>query len=259
MKKTYVVSIGVVVLLITAVLSILFVHKSKPMSGAPPYVVEDLEPQEDFSLSWLQQWKRPLGPPRVGLQVGHWKNDELPEELARLKGNTGASGGGKSEAEVNLTIALETEKILEKKGIIVDILPATVPPEYWADAFVAIHADGSESALTSGYKVAPPRRDVTGNARKLSKHIELSYGEITRLTVDPNVTRNMTGYYAFAFWRYKHAVHPMTVPVIIETGFLTSSSDRTIIVDRPELSAQGISTGVIAYLQEIGILDPSNT
>lgn len=37
---------------------------------------EDIEGFPNFA-----DWQRPDGPPRVGLQVGHWKTQELPDEL----------------------------------------------------------------------------------------------------------------------------------------------------------------------------------
>lgn len=225
-------------------------------TGAPPYAFEDLNPPE-APLSWLDDWTRPDGPPKVGLQVGHWKNSELPEELSRLIGNTGASGGGKSEWEVNYAIAEETKRILEEKGVIVDILPATIPQEYWADVFVAIHADGSTDFYKSGFKAAAPRRDYSGGANELLSLVEEEYEKVTGMKKDPNVTRNMRGYYAFAWWRYEHAVHPKTSSIILETGFLTSSSDRRIIVSRPEIPAGGLAKGILKFLENKDLLGPS--
>ncbi len=217
-------------------------------TGAPPYVIEDLTPPDPDPFEWLNTWTRPEGPARVGLQVGHWKNNELPEELERLRGNTGASAAGKSEWEVNYAIAEETKNILAEKNIIVDILPSTVPPRYWADVFVAIHADGSTDRSASGFKIAAPRRDFSGNAIDLVEFITETYGAETKLLFDDNISRNMTGYYAFAWWRYEHAVHPKTASVILETGFLTNANDRKIIVNRPEVSAKGLANGIIKYL-----------
>lgn len=226
------------------------------ISGAPPYLVVDEGPSEEQldEYAYLNNWKRPEGPPRVGLQAGHWKNDELPEELKRLTGNTGATGGGKSEAEVNLAIAEHTKMLLEEKGIIVDILPTTVPIDYWADVFVSIHADGSLDTTKSGFKAAYPRRDLTGNAKTLVKEIETAYQEVTQLPLDPNVTRNMTGYYAFGWWRYDHAVHPMTTAAILETGFLTNFSDQQLLIKNPQKVASGLSRGIISYLEKVQLL-----
>jgi N-acetylmuramoyl-L-alanine amidase len=153
------------------------------------------------------------------------------------------------EWEVNLAIAEETKKILEQRGIIVEILAATVPPEYWADVFVAIHADGSLDRSKSGYKVASPWRDFSGKAETLVKAIEDSYSSATGFKKDPNITRNMRGYYAFAWWRYEHSIHPMTTASILETGFLTNASDRKIIVNQPQISAKGLAEGIINFLQ----------
>jgi hypothetical protein len=232
-----------------------FFMSSKLVTGAPPYDVFDIPPSEDTDeYDYLKDWVRPEGPTKVGLQVGHWKSNELPEELQRIRGNTGASGGGKSEQEVNLKIAEVTKKLLEDQGILVEILPATVPQEYFADVFVSIHADGSLDPGKSGFKAATPRRDMTGKADDLIAAVEVSYQSATGLPKDPNVTRNMKGYYAFSYWRYDHAVHPMTTSLILETGFLSSPSDRKIIVAKPELSAKGLADGVFAFLREQGLI-----
>lgn len=215
----------------------------------PESAVMDVDPY-----AWLRDWKRPEGPPKVGLQVGHWKNEELPDELSRLIGNTGTSGGGYTEVEVNLEIALIVAKHLEAEGIHVDILPATVPVDYWADVFVAIHADGSTDRSASGFKVAAPRRDFTGKTQSLVTFLELAYEPATLLKKDPNITRNMRGYYAFSWWRYDHAVHPMTTAAIVETGFLTNAADRRIIADKPEVPAKAIAEGILNYLTEHQLL-----
>lgn len=224
-------------------------------NGAPPYVIEDLNPPNEDPYEWITSWTRPNVPPRVGLQVGHWKNSELPDELGRLRGNTGATGGGKSEWEVNLAIAEETKKILTQQNIEVDILPSTVPSKYWADVFVAIHADGSTDRNASGFKVAAPRRDFSGNADTLVKFITASYGAESGLVFDNNISRNMTGYYAFAWWRYEHAVHPRAASVILETGFLTNANDRKIIVSKPEVSARGLANGILSYLDSVELIN----
>jgi len=90
---------------------------------------------------------------------------------------------------------------------------------------------------------------MSGNADDLLMYVENSYGRATGLEKDDNVSRNMRGYYAFGWWRYDHAVHPMTTSLILETGFLTNSMDRTIIIDNAELSAQGLANGIIKYLE----------
>lgn len=228
---------------------------SARISGAPPYG----EPQEAAPplIPLPTAWKRPDGPAKVGLQVGHWKNNELPEELSALIGSTGASGGGKSEWEVNYAIALEIKQRLEVEEVVVELIPATVPPRYWADVFLAIHADGSEDPDKSGYKFAAPWRDYTGQADDLVATLEQYYEQGTGLAKDPNITRNMRGYYAFAWWRYHHAIDPMATAVIAETGFLTNRADRELLIYSPEVSGEAIAEALLSHLADRKLLTPS--
>lgn len=224
------------------------------ISGAPPNGIALEEVPEIDPNDWRNGWVRPAGPARVGVQVGHWLNSQVPEELENLRGNTGASGDGKSEWEVNMAIAELIQDKLEASGVEVDLLPATVPPRYWADVFISIHADGSLDTQVSGYKFAAPWRDLTGRAGELVEILNSNYGQATGLVYDPNITRNMRGYYAFAWWRYEHAIHPMTTAVIAETGFLTNANDRRLIVDQPEISADAIADSLIEFLESEGLI-----
>ncbi len=207
---------------------------------------EEMTPEE---IRVYGAWQR-SGPLRVGIQAGHWKLEEVPEELEGLQDSTGAHGGGHSEQETVLEIAREVKALLEKEGIVVDLLPATVPVDYAADAFVSIHADGSSSANVSGYKIAPPRRDFSGKADALVDALYATYGEATGMRTDANITRRMSGYYAFNWRRYDHALHPMTPAAIIETGFMTSATDRAIIVSKPQVAAEGIAEGILRFLEK---------
>lgn len=240
---------------IPAIVYIYSLSLNSSSTGAPPYEVSNDPIGFDINdYSTFAHWERPEGPVRVALQVGHWRTDEAPDEMERLRGNSGASGGGKSEWEVNMEIAKATAVILNERDIQVELLPTTIPPDYWADVFVSIHADGNEDILKSGFKAAAPRRDMTGKSEKLLELIKANYEESTKLTKDPNVSRNMTGYYAFRWWRFEHAIHPMTPAIILETGFLTSPADREIIVSKPELSAQGTANGIIEFLESEELL-----
>lgn len=196
---------------------------------------------------YVRGWERPEGPIRVGIQVGHWKLDEIPEELNGLLRTSGAVGGGKKEWEVALAIAKEVALLLEAKGIVVDILPAAIPPQYFADAFIAIHADGSPDTTVSGFKAASPYRDISGKAETLVTIFYEEYEKATGMKEDFNVTRRMKGYYAFNWRRYEHSIHPMTPAIIVETGFLTSPADRRILINNPKVSAEGIANTVISF------------
>jgi hypothetical protein len=223
--------------------------------GAPPYIDDGVSiDTDDYSTDPYANWKRPDGPLRVGLQAGHWKTSEMPEEQQRIKDSGGGTSNGRiAEWEVNLTIAHQTAIFLESKGVVVDILPATVPVDYWADVFISIHADGNLDKRVNGFKVAGPRRDRTGRSTELAKLIEDEYAQATGLVIDPNISRNMTGYYAFNWRRYEHAVHPMTVSVIFETGFLTNPSDAHLLINSPEKVAEPLAEAVMKFLATVSI------
>lgn len=256
-RKTFFI-VALFVLIIGA--GLVFYHSG--FGRSPSYSESEMEEQEtedvanlslgDRRLRLLANWTRPQGPFRVALQAGHWKAQEAPDEQQGLRVRTGTTGGGTTEWQVNLNIAEETKKLLEPHGIIVDILPVTIPPEYFADVFISIHADGNLDTSINGYKVAAPRRDVTGKAQNLAQLLEAEYGKATNLDIDPNVTRAMRGYYAFNWRRYEHAIHPMTVAAIVETGFLSNAGDSRIIVNDPQKSAAGIVAAILAYKQTQG-------
>lgn len=252
MLKTFFISIFLIIGIMFINIKVTGNHEA--ISGAPPYgEPEEAVPVNDpFSI--IQNWKRPDGPARVGVQIGHYKNDEVPEELERLKGNTGASGGGKWEWEVNYEIAHLIADNLKAEGVEVDILPTTVPPAYWADVFIAIHADGSEDRRKSGYKFAGPWRDYTRKSATLVSILEKHYEEATGLEKDENISRNMRGYYAFSWWRNEHAIHPMTTGVIAETGFLTNRNDQLLLINTPEVSADAISEALLEFLRGEGLI-----
>ena len=191
-------------------------------------------------------WKPPDGPVRIALQAGHWRANEAPPELPGLR-NNGTRWRGTAEWEVNLEIVRRAGTMLEGMGYEVDILPAVVPPSYRAHLFISIHADGSNDPNASGYRVAAPRRDATGRASQIAALLEQSYGETTGIKRLPAATRRMRNYYAFNFRRYEHALHPMTIAVILETGFLTSQDDREVLMNHPERAARGIVDAVVAF------------
>ena len=213
----------------------------EPPAPAAPQLAA-LEPNDSVP------WKRPPGPPRVGLQAGHWLAQDAPEELAAIRDN-GAYAAGHAEWKVNLDIARRAAALIEQHGVIVNVLPATVPAEYTADAFVSIHADDSPDRTVSGYKVAQPKRDATGRADWLAMLLADEYAAATGMAADPNVTANMRDYYAFNSQEYEHAVDPMTPSALIETGFLTNARDRRIIVKDPDVAAQAIARAVLRFLE----------
>lgn len=199
----------------------------------------------------------PLAPWRVGIQAGHWKIEELPEELRRLRSSTGARSGVYKEVDANLEIARRVAEYLRSAGVQVDLLPATVPPGYQADAFISIHADGAPRPGVRGWKMSTPWRSSEAS-RKLLDAVAYSYPLFTGLPEDRyGTTYNMRGYYAFSPHRFRHTITSTTPAIIIETGFVTVAQDRDVLFGAPDTVARGIIAGVMRYLSRHDPLDPS--
>jgi hypothetical protein len=198
---------------------------------------------------------RPPGtPPRVGIQIGHWQAEDLPDELSRLRTSLGTFAGGYTEAEVNLDIGQRVAALLEAEGVIVDLLPATIPPGYDADVFVTLHCDGASSTGANGFKLATPWR-ASRASQLLLEAITGEYAAATGMPQDGNITVNMRGYYAFSQRRHQHAIAKTTPAVIVEMGFLTNPGDRGMLVGSPDIPAQGVAQGILRYLSERDPLD----
>ncbi len=190
------------------------------------------------------------GPRRVGIQAGHWRTAEAPAEFPNLRFSPGGAFGEVSEVDVTLAVARIVTDLLRERGIVADLIPATVPPSYIADAFVSIHADGDETATARGFKIAhgayrsPYDEQLV---RSLTEH----YGAARGLPWDPHVTDDMTDYYAFAWFRYEHALAPHTAAAIVELGFISHPADREILLERQEVVARGLVEGILRFLDAV--------
>lgn len=196
----------------------------------------------------------PPGTKRVGLQAGHWLTFDTPPELRRL--GPGSSAGGWAEWEVNLLVAQAAARQLEESGIDVDILPTTLPVRYRAHAFVSIHADGDTGGAFRGYKITRPGFSSVPDVDDLFvQTLYDEYGSVTGMPrdSDAHISRRMTFYYAFNTRRYQHAIDVGMPAAIIETGFMTSPSDRAFLTSRPDVAGRGIANGILKFLgMEIG-------
>jgi hypothetical protein len=190
----------------------------------------------------------PPGQKRVGLQVGHWLVNQVPAELRGLGG--GAVGGGKEEWQVNLDVAERTAALLEDAGLQVDVLPATVPEHYRANAFVALHADGDTTGATRGFKVARPGfSSIPSVDDRLVDAINQTYGAETELPRDDeHISLRMRYYYAFNSRRYCHAVMPGVPQAIVEMAYLTNATDRQYLIGDAQKLAQALADSIQAFL-----------
>ena len=193
--------------------------------------------------------------PVVGLQVGHWYAQQLPDEQADLRDNSGAVWNGYREVDTNYAVAEGAASLLRAEGVKVDVLPATVPPGYRADAFVAVHADQDVyGQARRGWKIAPSALTrAPDDSQRLADDIGGDYAAATELPPDLRpgaVTPDMRLYFAFNWRYYQHAIAPRTPAAIIELGFITDEGDRQVLFDRPGVAAQGLASGVLQFLAE---------
>lgn len=196
--------------------------------------------------TWLQ------GPPTVGLQVGHWRAREHPEELAALRTSTGGHAAGVDEVTVNAAVADALARRLRAAGVRVEILPATLPPRYRADVLLSLHADAHHGAGRRGYKSAHFRPARNAREPTLKRSVDAAYLRASGLPSDTaNVSGAMNRYYAFHFRRYQHAAHPATAALIVEMGYLTDPRDRAWLL-QPEGPAAALAEGVLAHLRDRG-------
>jgi N-acetylmuramoyl-L-alanine amidase len=192
----------------------------------------------------------PQGPRRIGIQVGHWQTDDVPPELHKLLGANGAVWGDVTEVDVNMDIGKRVAALLRKQGVVVDLLPTTVPAGYVADAFLALHSDSDGMGELNGFKLAHAKlrgpfedRLVNDLHDAYEKGTGIAYDE-TRVGVD------MRYYYAFNWGRFQHATSAHTPAAIIEMGYLSSDRDRGILTEDPDRVAAAIASGLMRFLSD---------
>jgi hypothetical protein len=188
------------------------------------------------------------GPRWVTLQVGHLRNENLPDELRHLVSNTGAFAAGVSEVDLNEEVAQKSAQFLIERGYNVDMLDATVPVGYTTDLFLAIHADGNIYSSVRGFKAVAPWNSVPASDDFVGFLYE-EYGKATGLPTDPMTSVAMANYYAFNPWRYRHAVTPNVPSALLEMGFVTNPVDREILTLGQDSIAWGIANAVDRYFR----------
>jgi N-acetylmuramoyl-L-alanine amidase len=177
-------------------------------------------------------------PVRIGIVSGHWGNGSDPGAVCQ---------DGTNEHDVNLTIASLVRQKLEARGYNVDLLQEFDPrlEGYQAALLLSIHNDTCEiiDDQATGFKVAASNYSHDKNLTdRLSACLYDRYQSVTGLPFrSGNITINMTDYHAF------RVIDPLTPAAIIETGFLYL--DRTLLVDHPDLVADGLVAGVLCFVR----------
>ena len=204
----------------------------------------------------------------VCIDAGHQSHGDNTKEpngpgssdmKARVTGGTKGTTTGVYEYELNLDIALQLQKELEKRGYTVSMTRTThdvnmsnmeraqYATSQGADICIRIHANGADASTVSGAMALAPSaansyvRDLAAESQRLSQCILDSYCNTTGMR-NRGVTASdsMTG------------INWCTMPVtIIEMGYMTNPSDDVNMEDDAFQAkmVQGIADGVDAYFQ----------
>lgn len=230
------------------ILALLF-NTFSPLGILPINLTEQIaqmanpDPEEDFLIDEESI-------PRIGIVVGHWMDGQ---------GEVCNDGSGITEVEVNQEIASWVQRYLQADGYQVDLFPEFSDnlTGYRASALISIHSDSCEfqGVEASGFKVAPTLADSQRPQRDdaLVSCLQRHYLTVTGLPYLPGgLNEHMTSYHSFT------EIYSRTPSAVISTGFL--NLDRQILVDQPQLVAEGIADGIRCYINgEIIPVLPDNT
>jgi N-acetylmuramoyl-L-alanine amidase len=177
----------------------------------------------------------PRTTPLIGIVAGHSGND-----------SGAVCADGLTEAKVNLDVASRVQQSLTEKGIDVNLLNEFDPSlnNYQATALVSIHADSCDyiNDQATGFKVASALANPhPERAARLTACLRNRYAMATGLPLHNSLTIDMTSYHAF------DEINPETTAVIIEVGFL--NLDRQILTEKTDVVAQGITGGILCFIQ----------
>lgn len=184
--------------------------------------------------------------PRIAIVAGHYGNDSGAE-----------CEDGLTEMQVNLAIATRVQQMLIDKGYQVDLLEEFDErlSGYQGLALVSIHNDtcaylGPEF---TGFKVAAAASSAyPERATRLLECMVTRYEQTTGLPFHAStITNDMTSYHSF------NEINTNTTAAIIETGFL--NVDREILTKQPELIAEGVANGILCYVRNENITQPTAT
>jgi N-acetylmuramoyl-L-alanine amidase len=184
--------------------------------------------------STLQATQSPESLP-IGIVAGHYGYD--PGAVCP---------NGLREVDVNLEIATLVQKNLTDMGYSVDLLQEFDPRlnGYRGAVLLSIHVDSCVfvNDQATGYKVAAALSEHNMlESQRLTACLSDRYGQITGLPYHAgSVTPDMTYYHAF------DEIDPGTTAAIIEAGFL--NLDQQFLTEHSDLVAQGITAGILCYL-----------
>jgi N-acetylmuramoyl-L-alanine amidase len=187
----------------------------------------------------------PRTKPLIGIVAGHSGND-----------SGAVCPDGQTEVSVNEAVAAYVKQYLVERGYDVDILKEFDDRlnGYMASTLISIHADSCDyiNDLATGFKVSAPLANPhPDQAARLTACLRNRYAQKTGLALHNSITNDMTSYHAFS------EINGNTPAAIIEVGFL--NLDRAILTQKPDILAQGITDGIVCFLNNENISNETAT
>ena len=208
------------------------------------YTLDADQARADEAETSIQQIKRPWV---IAVQPGHFKIEELPDELAHRRGDTGATHGYVFEKDINRAVAAALIPMIQAAGWQAFLVPATIRPGLRVDAFLSIHVDGGGQSSLRGWKLSPPWRPSRASIQ-LADAMRGSFAAESQLREEKGgVTIFMRGYFSFNYRRYRHAISPFTPAVLVELGRIGNRRDRELLTGHPEYWAGILLRGLKSY------------
>jgi len=206
----------------------------KGLQGNRPALLADvtsvptIQPTQVSTPNWLQ---------RIGVVAGHRGPENDPGAVC---------DDGLTEAEITFDVAQQVVSNLRALNYTVDLLDEFDPRlnDYQAAALISIHANTCQDfgEVVSGYLVAKAASRPDGGIDAiLAECLAQKYEERVPLERRFSLTLDMTDYHTF------REIHPLTPAAIVELGFMLA--DREYLTDQSDLLAEGLTNGVICFLQ----------
>ena len=204
----------------------------------------------------------------IAIDAGHQRRGNSDKEPVgpgssdlKAKVTSGTSGvvSGWDEYELNLVLALKLQEELEDRGYEVIMTRTThdvdlsnaqraaVANDAGADAFVRIHADGSDDSSAHGAMTICQTSASPYNAALHDESYALSVAVLDALVAETGCNRR-------GVWETDtmSGINWCTVPVtIVEVGFMSNPAEDALLAteDYQDLVVRGIANGIDDYLQ----------